>query len=883
MEAIKITFPSGERCVTRYGALQQYDYGQKLEISGLDLPTTVRVDFSTERNGGVAYSTTGTTANGVTTVEIPDYMLQNNDVDWDYTVYVYFFVIDEEAGRVEYRINLEVIARSKPETVAPPDAEPDYFNQAITEVNSAAERAEAAEQSAADILEQVSADGADQVQKIRETGDEVLGSIPDDYETAAANARKAVREKAPAIVCEMSGAVCVATDASEDYVRGLTVFGRTEQKTTTGKNLLKNTATSQTKNGVTFTVNEDKSVTVNGTATADVGFVINSNVALTAGQYILSGITGGSSSTYLLYLTTAISGGTIIAINAEREVNFTLEESMENVIARIIVKSGVTVSNLVFKPMIRLAEVADSTYEPYTGGIASPNPEYPQELTPMGDWGNLFDISTVTNGFNINGAGEIIVNESYIVSDFVSASGGIIYTSAENQNYSAPVSTYSRCAGYDENKNFVCLVYESERTEVKRYSKTFTVPDGVKYIRFSYRNTDTDIMVNIGSTALPYRPYTGEREIGVSVLGSNLYNVAKYTGSGASVDADGWYTISLDNTNGTANLYKDVNIPASELLEENKEYAIICEIASISNMVVQVATTTETSNKGQFATYYGLSEKGTFVKLLKTRESLDGCVTILRTFLVLSAGLSGSAKFRISVLADTTVTAGSFVYAPYTHKSLITPVGSGLHGIPVTDASLATYTDENGQMWCADYVDWEAGELVQRVKLYSLVDYMSYIRLNDNTEYSADILRFDFSYIFTCQTFSLVLCNRFMHNFAHGNNSSDVRATECISSHPTDDIVSVFINKNRLETADIEGFKTFLKNNETLIVVVLATPIRTKLSTEEMITYNALHTNKLTTTIMNDCNAHMKVSYNADTKTYVNTKIAEVCAAILNQ
>ena len=41
--------------------------------------------------------------------------------------------------------------------------------------------------------------------------------------------------------------------------------GNKSQETTTGKNLLDNNGTSATKNGVTYTINQDKSITLNGT------------------------------------------------------------------------------------------------------------------------------------------------------------------------------------------------------------------------------------------------------------------------------------------------------------------------------------------------------------------------------------------------------------------------------------------------------------------------------------------------------------------------------------------------------------------------------------------------------------------------------------------
>jgi hypothetical protein len=55
---------------------------------------------------------------------------------------------------------------------------------------------------------------------------------------------------------------------------------------------------------------------------------------------------------------------------------------------------------------------------------------------------------------------------------------------------------------------------------------------------------------------------------------------------------------------------------------------------------------------------------------------------------------------------------------------------------------------------------------------------------------------------------------------------------------------------------------------------VLATPIETPLTETEIAAYRALHTNKPNTTVLNDAGAHMVVDYVADTKLYIDNKIA---------
>ena len=77
----------------------------------------------------------------------------------------------------------------------------------------------------------------------------------------------------------------------------------------TGKNLLPNNNTTQTINNITFTKNDDGSITMSGTANnnnADYYFVGTASdyvdLGLPTGTYNLSGATGGSGNTYMLYM-----------------------------------------------------------------------------------------------------------------------------------------------------------------------------------------------------------------------------------------------------------------------------------------------------------------------------------------------------------------------------------------------------------------------------------------------------------------------------------------------------------------------------------------------------------------------------------------------------
>ena len=169
--------------------------------------------------------------------------------------------------------------------------------------------------------------------------------------------------------------------AEMEFVKPPLPRGNTKQDTTTGKNLLQNTATSQTISGVTFTINSDKSITCNGTATANIVFRTAQTPNFPDNEDMLfTGCpVGGSSSTYQLQYSNNrdkafqdMGNGIVI-----QKMDY---NTYPNTYVQIRIVGGYTCNNLTFYPMIRLATIEDDTYEPYTGGIPSPNPSYPQEI-----------------------------------------------------------------------------------------------------------------------------------------------------------------------------------------------------------------------------------------------------------------------------------------------------------------------------------------------------------------------------------------------------------------------------------------------------------------------------------------------------------------------
>ena len=178
------------------------------------------------------------------------------------------------------------------------------------------------------------------------------------------------------------------TDAEKQKLFGLENYDDTGIKSETAlnhgtlgyqrKNLLKNTAVSQTKNGVTFTVNEDGSVTASGTATQTFTFLINGwsdgiPDFLKSGELTVSGCPeGGSATSYRIsvhqkqgesdsWQQTGADFGNGSTFSFSETVNF----------GRVVISinSGITLENAIFYPMLRCAEITDGSYEPYKPSI----------------------------------------------------------------------------------------------------------------------------------------------------------------------------------------------------------------------------------------------------------------------------------------------------------------------------------------------------------------------------------------------------------------------------------------------------------------------------------------------------------------------------------
>lgn len=172
-------------------------------------------------------------------------------------------------------------------------------------------------------------------------------------------------------------------DSDDGKIMDMVLYGRSEQKQYSGKNLLNPTLQTTTQNGVTCTNNGDGTYTVNGTATGIAVFIVYYNFADVYGSAsslkMVGCPSGGSAQKYFLRSYRKGGNPEILDEYGSGISIGSFKESESNI--AIIVKSGATVNNLIFKPMLTTDTTATyADFEPYTGGIPSPNPDYPQEI-----------------------------------------------------------------------------------------------------------------------------------------------------------------------------------------------------------------------------------------------------------------------------------------------------------------------------------------------------------------------------------------------------------------------------------------------------------------------------------------------------------------------
>lgn len=279
-----------------------------------------------------------------------------------------------------------------------------------------------------------------------------------------------------------------------------------------GKNKLQVTATAQTINGVTFTVNSDGTVNLSGTATGTFVFpLISGTLSFSSDTIITGGYAEASASKVALRINES---------NLVPSEGYTISANTNITEIAIRVNSGFNTNGVKLYPMIRLSSVTDSTFAPYSN------------ICPISGWDevdvtragkNLFDIHIDKDTAYTNIILDKLLDQTFTVS-------------AVNNNVAVSEIVWRIGFVYKNNE----MYYVGDNGYQRPFPQTIIATESNPIVKIQYRGTamtsgSYDVQVELGSQPTTYEAYNGQ-----------TYNIQFKDGSNPLTV----YSGSLDVTSG---------------------------------------------------------------------------------------------------------------------------------------------------------------------------------------------------------------------------------------------------------------------------------------------------------------------------------------------
>ena len=330
---------------------------------------------------------------------------------------------------------------------------------------------------------------------------------------------------------------------SDGYARGglaeVTAKGHAEQVSTTGKNLLDVSAfaSSSQKGNCTVVASESK-IVVTPTASSAYTYC-DTIVSVTANSTYC--ISSGQCDEGIKVFDGSGTSSRIATIPSNSHSSFTPTQS--TILLRLIGSaSGITEGISIAFNAIQLEHGSTATeYEPYTGGLPSPRPDWEQPIEVVRGR-NLIPNAYEQGG--INPATGELANDSNRrrCSVFIPVKPNAIYT--VTRNLAASNSSYLWFVGYKADKSaitdgFLDTYYPAAvgAMSASESQKTFTTTSTTRYVKWYVTSafssfSEAKLQLESGYTPHPYVPYG---HVGMEVQGKNLLNessLAKTTSNG---------------------------------------------------------------------------------------------------------------------------------------------------------------------------------------------------------------------------------------------------------------------------------------------------------------------------------------------------------------
>lgn len=478
----------------------QYDYGQVLRITGPELPPAVEVQFSLAEKSGETLSRVGTTVDGVTEVKIPDELLTHSATS-NYRIYAYIYLTDETSGNTKY----EIIIPVRVQDIQTAGSEQLGKMQAV------------AEEFTAD-REQIANNKED------------IGSLKED-----------ISNKITKFYASNQGETHI-TDSDNGKIQDMIIYGRSSQFTTTGKNLA---------HGKNEKYYINTSVNLCGFNNNDIGMAIDVSK--------LTNVTVSTRSIQDRYRVACVNtvptvGNAVTCYNGRNKDGTKDSYTIDTTDYNYLIVNATKLEDI----QVEKGSEAIS-YEPYTGGIPSPSPDYPQEIKRVVNptmkvcGKNLWDnFKTLSLGNVEQKNGTYMATADTMQVDITSSSiGARPLLLKANNAYTFSLKTTVSISS----PKFVCLRYTNgESNNIIFTNKNFVnfVPERdvekIGFILYESVAGDKayDVQLEMGSEATSYEPYT-EQSV---QLPYTLNAIPVASGGNVTIDGQQWVCDEVDLERG---------------------------------------------------------------------------------------------------------------------------------------------------------------------------------------------------------------------------------------------------------------------------------------------------------------------------------------------
>lgn len=285
------------------------------------------------------------------------------------------------------------------------------------------------------------------------------------------------------------------------------------------------------------------------------------------------------------------------------------------------------------------------------------------------------------NGFNVDSSGTPLANV-YNKENYDSADESIFISKGTLENIK------NDYVGTSEPINVLNDTLDNVIPKQTATDSIINVNDALKYKTFNFK-VDGAYEQNGEPTPETPVPITTLNFNEIMNCSQNLFDfddVKQLTNNEkitTNVDDDGFIHVDIDNTNYSVETFANYWTNISKNLKTNHDYLGIIEVKEYSGSGFNCFVGIESVTQFKTGITYWSQETGIFIKKITTKDSFTDTNTMLRSFIQCPANSKVSITYRISIIADLTVTPDTFTYQPYKETNyLIDLQGNEMVSLP---------------------------------------------------------------------------------------------------------------------------------------------------------------------------------------------------------